>query len=127
MVTKPSKIQDLDLDTIVTTDRHDKDFADLNKRICQLEEKFGTNEQIADTLCVTAEKAVKMREMISKTFVSLIESDQKIKEALTALINKTDRSWFFSYVKRIGFAGWTIIMIILGGFGKALGDRIFHP
>jgi len=108
-------------------DDHAKDMASITKRLDDLEMKFGTHEQIADTLCITSEKAVKMRDMMSTTFVSLIDSDPKIKDALTQLINKTDRSWFYCYVKRIGFAGWTVIMIILGGLGKALGDKIFHP
>lgn len=126
MAVKPNKIQDLDINTIVTTDKHDRDLADLDKRITHLESKFGSNEQIADTLCVTAEKATKMQELFAASFVKLISTDEKSKDALTQLINKCDRNWLYSYLKRIGALSGSILLIILGAVAKTLVDRYLH-
>lgn len=126
MVTKPSKIQDLDIDTIVTSDKHDKDFSDLNKRLCALEEKFGTNELVAATLCVVSEKAAQMQEMFVTGLLKAIRTDERIQTALDTAIRKADRNWFYATLSRFGKVGWAIMLLIVGAIAKTLSDKYLH-
>ncbi len=102
MVTKPSKVQDLDMDAIVSTERHDKDFANLDKRIADLEEKFGSNEKIADTLCEAATKAAKMQDLFENNFLKLLSRNDPVRDEIKCLIKLTDRDFVQAKLKQYG-------------------------
>lgn len=110
-----------------TVNKHDEEFISVKSRLDSLETKFGNNERIADTLCETAEKASKMNEMFGKRFLHLLQNDVGVKEEVGNLVNKTDRSYFLSTLKRgglllIGFL-YSVLLILVGAwishhFGK---------
>ncbi|MCK4592154.1 hypothetical protein KAT63_01795 [Candidatus Parcubacteria bacterium] len=106
---------DFDPDKLTTSlDKHGEDIINVKKRIEQLEDKFGNNEKIADTLCETAEKATKMREMISDTFLLLIEKDLKIKGGLKNLIKETDRDVFKHNINKLFSLIFALALIVFG-------------
>lgn len=114
---------DFDAPSLVTLGRHGEDIADIKKRITDLENKFGSNEKIADTLCVTAEKAVKMKEMFNKNFLDLLEKDTKIKMAITNLVNDADRSYTRSKLKQFGSTIGFAIIYLLGLITSAIVNK----
>lgn len=118
-----NKLQDFDLDSIVKVDKYEKDLSGLEDRIAAIEKKFGNNESIAETLCDTAEKATKMKAMLAQTFVTAIKTDKDTKESLTQLVYEIDRSQLWAWIKRVGIAGWTIMVFFLGLIAKALIDK----
>lgn len=101
-------------DLTQSVDKHGQDLADIKERLEKIESKFGTNEKIADTLCETAEKATKMKEMIRETFLNLVIYDVKIKDSMYGLVNTADRKFLSATLKRLGAIIWSIIMIVIG-------------
>lgn len=115
---KKSK-DDFNVNTLVKAEDHDKDIALLSERISMIEMKFGTNEKIADTLFEASEKALKMHEMFSSTFIKAINSNSHVQNSLTTLIDQLDRKNFRVIFKRIWGAIWTLIVAVAGvTFGK---------
>jgi hypothetical protein len=88
----------------VTADQHAKDIAALDSRIAKLEAKFGSHEQIAETLEGTAKTAVKMKEMLETNFVELICKNDNVKSKLKAFIKETDREFIIQEYKK--YALW---------------------
>ena len=94
---------------------HGKDITDIKARLEKLESKFGSNEQIADTLCETSEKASKMQELLANSFTKLIKQNSDVQGALTDFINKADRNAVKELMKKIGFGVWTLIVAVVSG------------
>ncbi len=103
-------------------DEHGKDLVDLKKKVKSLEDKFGTNEKIADTLCQTDEKATKFSEMLERRLVKMLKSDGNSKKEIKAIVSeqlKQDwKSFALSTGGKIAFALWTILTIWLGHIWK---------
>lgn len=103
-------------------DEHGKDLIDLKKRFKSLEDKFGTNEKIADTLCQTDERASKFSEMLEKRFVKLLQADGKSKNQIRSIISEQlKQNWkafAISTGGKIAFVLWTIFTIWLGHFWR---------
>lgn len=114
MVANTDSIQDFDFNKIIKIDQHTKDIEDLSKRITTLEERFGSNEKLADSLCEAWDKAVRMQELITKSFLKIVASNEDAKECITTLVNKIDRDWLKAYFKRIGFTFWSILVFVAG-------------
>lgn len=113
-MTKTAKSDFDPVDFTKKSDQHDQDISTIKERLDALEDRFGTNEKIAETLCDTASKATRMQDMLSETFVKLLTKDEKVKEALGKFIDNSDRGYLFAFVKRIGFLAWSAIIFLLG-------------
>ena len=81
---------------------HESDIQSLSKRIEKLEDRLGSNEKLADTLCETANKAVKMREMLETNFVQMLSKDDKAKQEIKTIIEQTDRDFVQTKLKQYG-------------------------
>jgi len=114
MVNPPRHKQEQDFDANTLVKEHGEDISELKARILELENKFGSNEKIAETLCDTSLKAVKMREMLAKTFVETIKTDAEVKAAIEQLVKNTDKHTFWGYMKIGGGILWTAVSFILG-------------
>lgn len=123
MAVKPNKVQDLDLDAIVTTERYNKDIEALGKRMELLESRFGSNESIANTLCETSKTAVRMQEMLDGSFLRMLCNNEQVKDSIVKLVNPSDRNWFYSFLKMLGIASWILVFFILGVLVKVAVDH----
>lgn len=107
-------------DYVQQVGEHEKDLVSIKERLAALEEKFGSNEKIADTLCETSEKAVRMDEMLGKRFLHLLKHDVGIKGEVTSLVNGIDRSFFLASLKRVGLLVvgviYSIALLAVGAF-----------
>lgn len=107
---------DFDVNKIVETgSKHEEEISNLKRQVKTLEDKFGNNEKIADTLCETSEKASKMQEMLTASFLKQIKSNPEIKKALKEVIDETDRDFVRAFIKKVGWAIWTLIVALVSG------------
>lgn len=133
MPPKNTRSNDFNADSLVSIDKHDADLKLLDGRVTRLEENLGNHEKIADTVCKTTEKQVSMRELFSGQFVRLLKDDKKVQEAITNFMKESDRQWAISIIRRIGWGGWSIILLGVGsifgglieGLGKVISEHIF--
>ena len=109
-----------------TVTKHDAEFIDVKKRLDSLEEKFGSNEKIADTLCETAEKATKMQEMLGKSFLKLLQHDTEIGTEFEKIIGKSDRHAFYKLLRRFGSVSGAVILLLVGAVLYALAAKYIH-
>lgn len=117
---------DFDPGSIVRkVDDHDKGMELLSTRIKNIEDKFGSNEQIAETLCDTAKKAVKMQTMLADTFIELLKTNESVKISVTELTNKADRNATSLVLKRFGSSIIAIVYILLGSIMTGLIKHFF--
>lgn len=113
MAPKPKQYQDFNPDDMVQVSQYEKDIEEVKKRIKNLEDKFGTHEDIADTLCITAEKQVKMQEMITNTFVKVLKTNEDVKNGIKFIIDGHDRNRLWWLSGKIGVGVWSIFLIVL--------------
>lgn len=90
-----------------------EDLSGLVGRIESLESKFGSHEQIADTLCETTDKASRMKSMLAKAFIDFVQHDHDAKKALKNIVDEADRDAFRLFIKKFGIAVWSIFLIIV--------------
>lgn len=105
---------DFKVDELVKSDQHQKDIGDLDKRIKAIEDKLGTNECIANSFSEAAETQVKIQNTITTFIIRQISENADVQKAITNHINKSDRAAIMVFLKRIGIAGWTLIIAIAG-------------
>ncbi len=91
-----------DANEYLKQDVHAKDMNALETRIQSLEDKLGSNEKIADTLCEASEKAVKMREMLEKNFIDLVSKNDSVRTEIKNIIKSADRDFVQSKLKQYG-------------------------
>jgi len=119
--------QDEELDSEIYArrlDKHDEEMIEVQKRIGVIENKFGTNEKIADTLWETAEKATRLEAMLAKVFVRLLQKDTKTQDEIQKLVGKSDRHKLWLLLKGIGFVVWSIALIVIGALiNKYIGGK----
>ncbi|MGH7202860.1 MAG: hypothetical protein ACREHC_00255 [Candidatus Levyibacteriota bacterium] len=116
---------DFSADILAKSEKHETDIGELSTRVKALEDKFSTNEKIADTLCETAEKATKMQNMLSGSFIKLIQNDVHVKEAIQKQIRVSDKNAFQSWMKKFGGIVLAIIIYILGLVSQPIVQLIF--
>jgi hypothetical protein len=110
---KPSKVQDVDMDSIVTTERHDQDVQHLDKRLCDLEARFGSNEKVAETLREAADSQVKMQNVHDEMLIKALKRNDAVKAALAEEIQASDRSEVNKLIRKFrGIIGGVIIALI---------------
>lgn len=114
MAIKPKN--DFDTNKLVeTSGKHNEEISDLKKRVRVIEDKFGDNEKIANTIYLTADSQVKMQEMLELSFVKQLQNSPKIKEVIDTLINESDRKAASVIIKKVGIGIWTIIVAVISG------------
>jgi len=112
----PTKKTDFNIDDLVKTgSKHDEEISGLKKRVKIIEDKFGDNEKIADTLCATADTQLKMQEMLQNVFMKQLQSNPVVQEEISKIINKTEKDQFKVWARKIGIGVWTVIVSILSG------------
>ena len=110
-----SQNNDFDVNALLSdVSNHARDMTTLGKKVECLEEKFGTHEQIAETLSKTAETAVKMQTMLAETFVKLLKNNKDIRDEFVKIINEADRDFVKSSIKRFGGYIWTLFAASIG-------------
>ena len=116
--------QDFDPNAYLKTDDYQKDIKDLGSRIKKLEDQFGSNEKIADTLCETAEKATKMQQMLADSFLKQLQHNPEVKGAVNKIIDESDRNAFQTLAKKMGVGAWSIVVFLAGVVVTALVGNI---
>lgn len=112
---RQSQKSDFDPDELTKiTDKHEGYIIELHNRLQALENKFSTNEILADTLQECSRNAVKFREMFSDVLVAQLKTDAGLRDTLREFIDHSDRNSVRKMVKQVGIAIWSIFLIILG-------------
>lgn len=115
---------DFNLNTFVeNVSFHSIEIPKLTSRIEKIEEKFGDNEKLADTLHNASQKAVKMQKLFDESFIKLLDESYLVKEKISKIINNVDRNHFYTSLKRFGFVVYTIL---IGAIGSAVTVLITH-
>lgn len=102
---KPIDDNQFDAKTWVQKEDHDREMGEIGSRLKKIEDKFGDNDKIAETLKQTSKKSAVMQKVLISNFVNCIKTHEPTREAIKNLINSEDRKYFFSSWKRM----WKII------------------
>lgn len=113
------------LDLSRKSDQHDQDITDLKERLDSLEERFGTNEKIAETLCNASETAVKMQTMLKGVFLKLLHDDKQITDKMSDMIGEYDRDKLSVALNGIGKHVVHAIIFISGVVATVAIQNIF--
>jgi len=105
---------DFNEEELVNVDQHKADIDKIHERLTKLETKFGTNECIADTIFSVTERDTKMQKMLSDVVIRLIGSDIKVRDSISKYLDEADKRNFAVFGNRIGFALWSIALLIIG-------------
>lgn len=123
----PSPPSDFDPKQIVNfVDSHTKEIGDLSKRITALEDKYGSNEKLADTLCGASETALKLQTMLRNTFVKALENDEPTKNAVKTIIGNTEREQAKILFNQYGGKIWAVIIFLFGLLAEALINKFIQ-
>lgn len=83
-------------DILKSIDNHDQDIIVLSKRIAAIEEKFSSNEKIAETISTT------------------IKTQTPLQTAIFDIMDKADRDYFLKLIKSTGSKLGGLIMLAIG-------------
>lgn len=89
------------------------DIKSIEDRVEALEKKVISHEAFADTFCNVHARDVNVRKEITKNMSDFIKTDSDFQSDLSVLIRKIDRGYFNSFLGKLGFAVWSILLIII--------------
>lgn len=108
---------------------HDKDISSLVDRVSAIEQKLSNPEQLAQTLEAATSDSKKLDKLFSKLFCNMMKSDDDVRASVQEKMNALDREAANSVMKKfggkIGFAVWSIFLIIITASLTAWFERQF--
>lgn len=106
-------------------DDHSREINSLGVKISTLENKFSTNEKIADTLEQVLSRDTKIQDKLAIIFIKLLNTDSQVKQIISEVIKKSDRDYLGMILKRLGILTWTLSSSAIGIIiGVILRDHI---
>ena len=106
-----------DFDAGALLQEHHKGISTLEDKVAALEQKLKNPELFAKTLEDAAADSKRLDKLFSKLFCAMMKSDEEVKTALVEKINALDRNQVNAVMKKfggkIGFAIWSILLIVL--------------
>jgi hypothetical protein len=96
---------------------HDADMNDIRTRLGALEARVGTDAAMVTTLKGVFEEDHNIDPVMNTYFES---GRIDLKPAVESVVNKIDRKWVFSFLKKMGFAAWTLVIALISGGVVAL-------
>lgn len=114
MATTNSRNNDFNQDLIAKSEKHEQGIEDIKGRLIKLEERVATNEKFAETVCATFDGQSKTQDKMSEIFIKQLKSNPDIQTEIKTFIDKVDREFTNKLFKRIGFAGWSVLIFVAG-------------
>lgn len=99
------------------------DNFDAKAAVKEVSDKIEQPQKFAEVFCAAADTQKSIDECVKKMLRSLIENDPALRESFRKLIRDVDKEDWRYLVKKIGAAGWSIIMLILGAALKFIFDK----
>lgn len=109
MAGKPLQTNDFDPAEFL---KHD-DIKALSDRVEALEKKVINQEGFSDTFCAVHARDINIRKEITKNLSDFIRTDAGFQLGLTEVVRKIDRGYTAAFVGKIGFAVWSIFVVIV--------------
>jgi|GEM_PF-5728676 len=107
------KHQDFDADKYVTSTDHEKAIEELHNRLKALEDRFGSNEKIAATLCDAEANAVKMADYLERSFIKLLSKNDPVRTEIKNIVTSIDRGYVQQKLKEYGIWIYGGIVLIV--------------
>lgn len=105
--------QDTPQDLAQITEQHGTDILGLDERMKKIEDQFGDNEKIADTLVTVAENIKNFDQLFEKAFVLLIKNSTDVKGAFQVFVDEGDRIATNKLIKRFGVVAlWFLSLVV---------------
>ena len=101
----------------VKTSEH-KELTEKVNTLCSL-------EGFAKTFCDKADESTRIRSKISEIFIQLINKDEPTRDSIRKLIAENDGRNIWAWLQRIGFAVYSIVLLMLGSGLKAFIEHLF--
>lgn len=110
----PKRTSDFDPDELTKQSKqHEGYILELHNRLQALENRFSSNEQIADTLMDCSRNAVRFREMFAEVLIAQLKTDENLRTTISDFIDSVDRKAVNKWIKRIGIAAWSVFLILI--------------
>jgi hypothetical protein len=90
----------------------------------RLVERLGDDDKFAKTFEELARKDKRVDLAVSTILVDLIANNANVRTAITAAVNASDRRWWGVFGKRLGFAVWSLALVIATAIITAIVTHI---
>lgn len=118
-------IIDDDVKNLVKADEHAKDIAHLSCRLEQLEKKFGTDTQLAETLLLASAKASDINKMLEIQFLDLMKKNEPVRLEIKSLIQSEHDNKVKSHFRILGGKISGILIFLSGALSIEFIKFIF--
>lgn len=97
------------------TDEHTRSIAELRETVNKHEKRVGDNEKFADTFIRSFENSKRLDKVVANAIVTLIGTNQEVREALSKTVREVDREWQKVMLRRLGLVAWTLLIALASG------------
>ncbi len=93
---------------------HTRNIQELSESIRRLSERLGDDDKFVGTFEAVSRKDKRIDLTIKESLRSLIATDVDVSAALEKKIEALDRAWMKFLGKRVGFAVWSVVILLIG-------------
>jgi hypothetical protein len=108
----PPEANDFDPNELVK--EHGRDIGELRASVEKLVNRFGDDDCFGKTFEHMASKDKRIDKIIKGSLQDLIKSDPDTQLVLKEHVKAIDRNWLGAFGKRLGFALWSIALVVAG-------------
>lgn len=115
---------DFKLDELVTTSaEHEKSLEEIGKSLKNIENRVGTDSQLAESFKLAFEQNKHVDEMLTTLVINLIQKNNGVKEAIENEVRGIDRKWVNSATKTTLKILGAVILLLIGGIIQAVCSK----
>lgn len=116
MTTRPKSQNDFSADDLIKASAdHEKSLSELSTSVKKLEKRVGDSTSLAASFKAAFENDKNMDKVLVVLVSHLIKTDDEVKTAIAKAVNKADRDWQASLLKKVGFGIWTLVVAFISG------------
>lgn len=120
MATKIKNQNDFKPDELIKASAdHEKTLGELSTSVKKLEKRMGDSAALATSFKEAFENDKKMDAVLKDLLCELIQSDEKLKEAVKVAVKKIDRDWWGKAWKTTFGAVGALLLVVLGAIMQA--------
>jgi hypothetical protein len=99
---------------------------DVDAALKSVKETIEQPDKFAEVFCNAAETQTKVKKVIRDEIYKSIDTDADCKDSLKKIIREVEKEAMFFFGKKIGFAAWSIGLIIIGAVAGAIVSKIIQ-
>lgn len=88
-------------------------FKDVVEDVANLKSDLRQPDKFAQIFCEAAKSQKNIDSTLKNVLIDILQKDEDAKKSIKSIVESVDRSYWRMFVGKLGFAVWTIIVLIV--------------